>query len=51
MFAALRFAVVLLQVREEDNTTISTATKASAVLLARVAHDSSVILYWPADGE
>lgn len=38
---------LISKVTVENNKSIDAATKASITLLARVAHDSSVILYWP----
>ena len=37
-----------VQVVQENNATTSSARKANAELLAKVAHDSSLVLYWPA---
>ena len=42
--------IVIMQIVQENNATTSSATarKANAELLAKIAHDASLVLYWPA---
>lgn len=46
--AAADQPIVIMQIVQENNATTSAARKANAELLAKIAHDSSLVLYWPA---